>query len=130
MGDLAYYYKNKEYYKEKFKAYYRANKKHLLDISKAYYKKDPARHRFNQIKALYGLDKEEFLAMESRQNGKCAICDQYPLKKGLHVDHDHKTGKVRGLLCSKCNLALGIFDTVEKAAKIIEYLGGYRDPIS
>jgi len=60
---------------------------------------------------LYGLTPEQYDALLAEQDGKCAICrtDDWP-GKGPHVDHEHETGKVRGLLCGKCNVALGNMD--------------------
>ena len=62
----------------------------------------------------YGLNEEQFAAMVKAQHGVCAICSRPPQKrKGtaiLHVDHDHQTGKVRGLLCYECNWAMGKFN--------------------
>lgn len=55
----------------------------------------------------YGLSIEEFNAMVVAQNGRCAICGEIPTGRGFHVDHCHLTGKIRGLLCRGCNLALG-----------------------
>ena len=56
----------------------------------------------------YGLTFEQFSAMLDEQEGRCAICaaefDEEPM-----VDHDHKTHKVRGLLCKNCNTGLGMF---------------------
>ena len=57
------------------------------------------RHRYNT----YGLWSSNYEALLESQGGVCAICGEPPTV----VDHDHKTGKVRGLLCSGCNLALG-----------------------
>lgn len=63
------------------------------------------------LKSKYGLTREQHAAMVAAQDGKCAICHQVPThKKGLVVDHDHATGKVRALLCAHCNTALGLFD--------------------
>jgi predicted nucleic acid-binding Zn ribbon protein len=59
---------------------------------------------------LYGITAEQFAAMLEEQNNLCAICrsPEWPGKGSRpHVDHDHATGKVRGLLCGKCNVALG-----------------------
>lgn len=66
-------------------------------------------HKFVNVKRKYGLTKNEWeIILNSQQNG-CAICrkifDHY---KDIHVDHCHSTGKVRGLLCNKCNFALGL----------------------
>lgn len=53
----------------------------------------------------YGLTIEDYEKMIEDQNGQCLICEESPEK--LHVDHDHTTGKIRGLLCHHCNVALG-----------------------
>ena len=75
----------------------------------------------------YGITKEEFNNMKIAQNNKCAICgiDEGLFSESvLHIDHCHKTHKVRGLLCRKCNTALGNFkDNVSILQKAIEYLG-------
>jgi len=72
----------------------------------------------------YGITADEFKQMFETQQGKCSICSEEPkTKRGLHVDHDHETGKVRGLLCHGCNVALGSFkDDVTLLNKAIEYL--------
>ena len=57
-----------------------------------------------QIKRYYGLSPEEYNEIVKHQDGKCAICN---LTLKLSVDHNHTTGKVRGLLCSSCNTVLG-----------------------
>ncbi|MGA8669804.1 MAG: endonuclease VII domain-containing protein, partial [Terracidiphilus sp.] len=54
----------------------------------------------------YGVTPEWITETTSLQKGLCGICGQPPTKKGLAVDHCHKTGQVRGLLCSHCNTAL------------------------
>jgi hypothetical protein len=61
---------------------------------------------------VYGLSKDEYDAILLRQNGACAICLKL-FTKTPHVDHDHKTNKVRGLLCLRCNHLLGAFDESE-----------------
>lgn len=72
----------------------------------------------------YGITAEDFKRMYKEQNGKCKICCEEPAtKRGLHVDHCHETGKVRGLLCHGCNVALGSFkDNINLLEKAIEYL--------
>jgi transcription elongation factor Elf1 len=72
----------------------------------------------------YGITADAFKQMHMAQNGKCAICNTTPkTKRGLHVDHNHGTGKVRGLLCHGCNVALGSFkEDLNLLNKAIEYL--------
>ena len=80
------------------------------------------------LKSRYGLSTEEFERMAREQHGLCAIClvdpTTLPSEKGvLHVDHDHKTGAVRALLCNGCNRALGfIGDRSLVARRMAEYL--------
>lgn len=69
----------------------------------------------------YGLTVADFNKMSIDQNGRCALCKNLP-KNTLVVDHDHKTGRVRGLLCEGCNLALGFFETRLKSSFTLIYL--------
>jgi hypothetical protein len=73
----------------------------------------------------YGITLEQYNAMFANQNGCCLICNKHQkvLEKGLAVDHCHTTGKVRGLLCSNCNLMLGLAkDKTEILSNAIRYL--------
>lgn len=77
----------------------------------------------------YGLTLEDQERMLREQNYKCAICGQEIFLQGssqkliAHVDHDHKTGKVRGLLCKECNIGLGKFmDNTEYLLRAVSYL--------
>src|SRR2546425_1185456 len=54
-----------------------------------------------------GLSDEEYMRMFLSQDGVCAICENPPKTYNLAVDHDHRTGIVRGLLCSYCNRMIG-----------------------
>lgn len=53
----------------------------------------------------YVMYNDEYHKMYMKQYGVCAICEE----EATHVDHSHKTGKIRGLLCNRCNLGLGLF---------------------
>lgn len=69
-------------------------------------------------------EKRDFIKQNPKPN-KCEACgiSAKELKKGLHLDHDHKTGKSRGWLCVRCNTALGsVKDSVETLTKLIKYL--------
>lgn len=73
----------------------------------------------------YGLEPEHKTALLDAQNGGCAICGyKFGQKTGdMKVDHDHKTGAVRGLLCDLCNRGLGMFrDNQDNLTKAISYL--------
>lgn len=80
--------------------------------------------KFNRMKNLYGLSFDEYMRMVESQGGKCAICGKkLSGVRGVNIDHCHKTGKVRGLLCRSCNLGLGFFrDNNDILDKAIQYL--------
>jgi hypothetical protein len=73
---------------------------------------------------VYGLTPDDYTRMLKDQGGGCAICGRPPgLKKRLAVDHDHETGRVRGLLCFRCNWGLSYFsEKAERLAKAAAYL--------
>jgi hypothetical protein len=80
------------------------------------------RLQINRLKSRYGITPEDYDQMLKEQNGVCAIC-KVRKKEKLHIDHDHKTGRVRGLLCGACNRALGLLkDNTDFLNKAIEYL--------
>jgi hypothetical protein len=78
--------------------------------------------RWTRMKKKYGLSELDVSQMMNKQNCQCVICN-INLMSGYHVDHCHSTGKVRGLLCQKCNQAIGLLRESEslffKAAKYI-----------
>lgn len=73
----------------------------------------------------YNLSKEDYQDIWDKQEGKCAICGKFFDKKNIpHIDHNHKTKKVRGLLCRMCNWGIGHFNDDKKLLlKAIKYLG-------
>jgi len=75
-------------------------------------------------KTRYGLTEIEYDRLLEKGQGRCMACGQLPTgKKGLHVDHDHKTGKIRGLLCHQCNIALGMAgDNPKRLLMLYSYL--------
>jgi len=73
-------------------------------------------------KYTYGITDNEYNQMVKAQDGLCAICKKLPAKM-LFVDHCHETGKVRGLLCNKCNVALGYLgDNIQGIKNALAYL--------
>jgi len=71
------------------------------------------------LKHRYGISLDEFNRMLADQEGRCAVCVE---QRKLCVDHDHETGRVRGLLCRRCNLAMQALDT--NLARALAYLDG------
>ena len=87
---------------------------------------DKTRARNNELKKKYGIDQHQYLQMLEEQDFGCKICGTKKTSKGrsrFSVDHCHKTGKVRGLLCCDCNFAIGLFkDSKQNLIKAIGYL--------
>lgn len=105
-------------------AYYCKHCKKVQD--KAYRDGNPREYRSKVLKRKYGITAAEFDQMLAAQGGGCAICetDVNPDSRSLAVDHCHKTGKVRGILCGRCNKALGLLrDDVLLFEKAVTYLG-------
>lgn len=77
----------------------------------------------------YGITLDEYEAMEVAQNGCCASCgDAKKPGRKLDIDHDHKTGRVRGLLCGKCNRAFGMLnDDPERVMALVAYALTHTD---
>ena len=96
-------------------------------ISKKWYRDHPEKSREKQLKYCYGITLEQYNKLYIEQNGCCLICGKHQneLKKKLHVDHNHTTGEVRGLLCQKCNFLISQADEdiniLLKAIKYLEY---------
>lgn len=110
--------------------YYQANRDAILEKKKQ--KRDykiptgKPRHIY-QVTKKYNISEREYLRMFEKQNGTCAICFGSSKNKRLAVDHCHKTGLVRGLLCMKCNTALGKFgDDITMLQRAIYYLELYH----
>lgn len=104
--------------REKKKAYYEANKEKFVEYE-----------RNRQLLKTYGISSADYFSMLEDQGGKCKICGTTePRTKGgkyFAVDHCHRTGVVRGLLCTKCNVALGFYES--RAGLLEKYLGAISD---
>lgn len=108
--------KTERYRKENPEVYRKASLRH-------WHKSDIKKRQAQWIKR-YGITLEQYEEMYDNQKGVCKICkNTCSSRQCLSVDHCHKTGKVRGLLCVKCNTALGMLnDDVHKFKTAIEYL--------
>src|SRR5690242_12716661 len=69
-----------------------------------------------------GVDDAEYQRLLEAQGGHCALCPNEPKTRRLHVDHDHKTGRVRGLLCYRCNRTIPSWVTPEWCHLVIAYI--------
>lgn len=78
------------------------------------------------LQARYGITLEDYNDLLESQNGLCAVCDK-PMER-INVDHCHSSGKVRGLLCFGCNVAIGHFnDDIEVILSAVEYIRKHSD---
>jgi hypothetical protein len=94
-----------------------------------YPKRDKLTEWSGYLKWRWKMTSDDYLVMVNRQKGKCAICKCHysTFKKRLAIDHDHKTGKIRGLLCHHCNSALGNFrDRICILVSAIKYLEEWK----
>jgi len=108
------------------KQYREKNKEKIQQQNRDWKRANPIASRKQTLK-VYGLTVDGYNKMFSKQKGCCAIClkHQTDLKETLHVDHCHETGKIRGLLCFRCNSMLGkCGDNTEILKSAIEYLKG------
>ncbi len=105
------------------------NRERYLAASKAYHlshmSEAKAGNRRRHYKRKYGITEEQFARMVELQGNRCGICggSEPGGKVGWHLDHDHKTGKLRGILCNSCNLSLGGFhDDIALLESALRYL--------
>jgi Autographiviridae endonuclease VII len=94
--------------------------------ARQWYKDNPEKIRNKKFKTKYKFTLEEYKILLKKQNGLCAICkkpEKESAKGKLAVDHCHKTGKIRGLLCFNCNVGIGnLRDSPILLEKALEYL--------
>ncbi len=128
--------KHPEKYKKRMQKYYKNNRKKLINRVKKYTEDNKEKvkirknkhymaireaRRWDNIRKLYGLSKEDYDKLYVNQQGRCAVCRiELPV---LHIDHFHEDGTIRGLLCGKCNRGIGLFDdNIELLEAVIKYL--------
>lgn len=115
---------NPEYREKKKKAdkvYYQANREKII-----------ARTRGTFMQRMYGVTQDVINELLKLQDNKCAICSENLIVSNTHIDHDHSTSTVRGILCIRCNIGLGYFQDsphkLKQAAKYLQekYNGNYN----
>ena len=120
------YNKNKEKKINYTKNYYKSHKEEKVLWAKEYRKRKPEVTLKTMLKTNYNLTVDQYNYLLLSQNNCCKICDLYLDKstksKTPHVDHCHKTGKVRGILCHQCNLNLGRIEKEGFLEKALVYL--------
>lgn len=125
---------DKEKKREYQKKYYQKNKERIIQRTAQWNKNNNHKHQFRQqLKKRYNMTLDDYDLMFELQGGKCAICSQPEQQefsgvvRRLSVDHNHKNGKVRKLLCQRCNAAIGMVkENIGILLNIIEYLNEYK----
>jgi len=139
-------YKEIQKQKENQRKYYLKNREHLLLKAKKRRIKNPNLYkeyiqkyghenfakiqRKSYLKRLYNISLEEYEKKLKEQNYSCAICKRHQskFKKKLHVDHDHKTGKVRDILCAGCNVDVSVVE--DRLKELQKYLNKHRKDLN
>ena len=120
----------KKCHNEERKIYYKKNRQECRNRQKKYYINNKNKFWKDSIKYRYNISEENYMELLQKQKGLCAICGlpesctRGKALRTLSIDHNHLTGRVRGLLCQKCNTAIGLFNmdnfgtlNLEKAIK-------------
>ena len=104
------------------------HREHRNESCKKYYKKNRQKQRDYSLKMLYGITAEEKNSMAISQKNRCKICGKrFKNHHDRSVDHCHKTGRVRGILCRNCNSALGYFcDDINVIQRAVRYMRKYN----
>lgn len=144
---LAWYSKNKEHALGKNKEWVAANRDRKRKTQAAWFRNNNVRHagnskrwrhknpekakrsKFLQKLKCRGITEQAYQSMWEAQGHVCAVCGaDVPGKRDWHLDHDHITGKVRGILCNMCNTGLGLFrDSADNLLRAAAYLRRSRD---
>ena len=127
INDRARYLADPDKFRKATTAYYERNKQQVIDAATRWRRANPEKtsaiHRLKR----HGITQDQFIAMKESQGFGCKVCGrpESECTKGLCIDHDHKTGKIRGLLCNGCNAALGFMqDDIAAIRALVTYLEG------
>ena len=124
------YLKNREHVVARVKTWQQANAERHNAYQRQYRADHAQQFREGHLRRVFKLTSAEYEALLEAQGGVCAVCKRAPRAgRSLHVDHDHETGAVRGLLCFSCNAGLGQFhDDPLRIAAVIVYLATAGHP--
>lgn len=120
--------RNPEKRKAQAARHYQRHRTRLREERHKWYREHSAEHNrtvnASRLLRRYGITTDHYAALVAIQDGKCAICQTIPNGRPLEIDHDHGTGRIRGLLCFRCNLALGFLgDNPHLLPNVAAYLG-------
>ena len=124
------YLKHKDKEKAAREIYYSKNKKEILERQQKYNKENPIKRKNAILKHVYGITLDDYNKMFNEQGGKCAICQRHQnkLTRTLCVDHDHKTNKVRALLCVTCNTDVSVVEN--RLEEMTKYINKHRKDVN
>lgn len=115
--------------RERAKKFAQNNSSKIKEYQKTWKERNPEKRKLytrnSRIRA-YGIEPEVYYKMLEEQGHRCAICGAKSKRRAMNIDHNHKTGKVRGLLCDGCNLSLGHLERDEWIEKAKQYLIKYK----
>ena len=124
------YLKHKDREKATREIYRAKNREKILEIQKKWNNKNFNRRKNVILKNVYGITLDDYNRMFNEQGGKCAICQRHQneLTRTLCVDHDHKTNKVRALLCVTCNTDVSVVEN--RLEEMTKYLNKHRKDVN
>jgi hypothetical protein len=128
--DAIYYQKNKDKIKAQQREYYKKNRDKIIKRTAQWQRDNHQRAsaiwKKSELRRKYGITLEDWFKLYNTQKGLCAICSEgFINRRAAHVDHDHTTNKVRGLLCRRCNTMLGFArDDLLILQNAMDYLKG------
>ena len=115
--------------RQNHREWYAKNLEEQRKVKLARYHKNPEQAKNSKLKARYGLSLEDVEKMRENQGNKCLVClKSFSEKITPRVDHCHVSNKIRGLLCHKCNSAIGYFEeNIESLRRAIEYINKFQE---
>ena len=107
-----YRHENPERQHEIDRAAYQRQQQHRIEYARKYRKENPDKTMDTNLKGKYGITRQDYFEILENQGNKCAICGKECSKHSRHLalDHNHTTGKVRGIVCDGCNFGIGFLE--------------------